>query len=100
MITVGCICIGMHWIFSPEGPASQHVLPCVETILLSPELTQACEPIKFLEQELLADTKMIEKTAKLTIGQRRNPVWCQVRQMRLTASNFGAVIKAINRKRY
>ena len=40
------------------------------------------------------DVDIIERISKITTGQRNNPAWNLARKGRLTASNFGAVLKA------
>lgn len=42
---------------------------------------------------------MFTQIALLTVGQSRNSMWSSIRKMRLTASNFGPVLAAINRNR-
>ena len=40
----------------------------------------------------------IKHIAKLTIGQHSNEAWLKYRHGRLTASNFGAILRGIQKK--
>ena len=46
--------------------------------------------------QLMVSTEVIQNTAKATSGQRDNSLWASVRKGRLTASNFGSIIKSID----
>ena len=48
----------------------------------------------FIEAIKVEEQAAIVEVSKMTIGQRNNPAWHLVRKGRLTASNFGCVLKA------
>jgi YqaJ-like viral recombinase domain len=51
-------------------------------------------------QALAVSRATISQVEEMTRGQRINPLWSKLRTGRLTASNFGAVLSAANRKSY
>ena len=57
-------------------------------------------PLTWLRRSLLVGKEARDIIQGLTVGQRCNPLWCQLRRMRVTASNFGVVLSAIERNRY
>ncbi|XP_078377984.1 uncharacterized protein LOC144661153 [Oculina patagonica] len=90
---------GLSWILSPEPIKPQRDLPVptIEELIFSEEfltLSTADEQLEFIRQKLKVEEEIVQQISKLTIGQRNNPSWHLVRKGRLTASNFGSVIKA------
>ncbi|KAJ8963995.1 hypothetical protein NQ314_005207 [Rhamnusium bicolor] len=54
----------------------------------------------FLKEKLSLTKDRIVEVQKLTVGQTNNPAWYIARKHRLTASNFGQVLKACKRGRF
>ena len=54
----------------------------------------------FLRQQLTVSPAAISEIAEKTTGQRDNPFWSMARKMRLTASNYGVILRACRLKRY
>ena len=85
---------GTLWLLSPE-PDKGTVLPVntVEDIVLCEEFLNHADKTSYLIEKLRIseDQRVAVNTA--TIGQRDNPSWQMLRKGRLTASNFGSVLK-------
>ena len=90
----------MHWILSPEVSAPAPVVPLVEDILVSEQFLQSCNPVTVLRQQLIVNAETVKDVASATAGQRFNPLWAAVRKLRITASNFGPVLRACRLNRY
>lgn len=75
-------------------------MPLVEDLLLSESFLHAEDQDNWLRAQLKVTEDIINTTAEKTKGQRNNAVWAIVRKLRITASNFGQVLKAARRKRY
>lgn len=75
-------------------------MPLVEDLLLSESFLHAEDQNNWLRTQLKVTEDIINTTAEKTKGQRNNAVWAIVRKLRITASNFGQVLKAARRKRY
>ncbi|XP_071104760.1 uncharacterized protein [Haliotis cracherodii] len=90
----------LRWILSLEPPVEEPIITFVEYAVLSQAYME--EPCKqsWLSRALLLSPSRIADIAKRTAGQRTNPLWCIVRKHRITASNFGAVLRSIGRNRY
>ncbi|KAJ8945483.1 hypothetical protein NQ314_009236 [Rhamnusium bicolor] len=58
------------------------------------------DKISFLKEKLSLTKDRIVEVQKLTVGQTNNPAWYIARKHRLTASNFGQVLKAYKRGRF
>lgn len=89
----------LHWILSPEVPVEKPPVPLVEDLLLSESFLHAEDQNNWLRTQLKVTEDIINTTAEKTKGQRNNAVWAIVRKLRITASNFGQVLKAARRKR-
>ena len=89
---------GLCWLLSPEPPVANKLpIPSIEEIIFSDELLQAKggqEQLDCLIRRSKLDVHKIARISQLTVGQRENPVWHLARRGRLTASNFGSVLKA------
>lgn len=89
---------GLCWLFSPEPPiANQLPFPTIEEIIFCDEFLQATGRQQQLDclvrLSRLQETDIL-RVSELTAGQRDNPAWFLARRGRLTASNFGSVLKA------
>ena len=89
---------GLCWLISPEPPvANQLPFPTIEEIIFSDEFLQATGRQQQLDclvrLSRLQETDILS-VSELTAGQRDNPAWFLARRGRLTASNFGSVLKA------
>ena len=85
----------MAWILSPEPAGkTQLPIPTVEEIILSPDfVTSGLQTEHFLNC-LKISVEHQKAVERLTVGQRENPAWQNLRKGRLTASNFGVILKA------
>ena len=88
---------GLCWLLSPEPPVANKLpMPSIEEIIFS-EFLQAKGTqgqLDCLVRCSKPDEHKIARISQLTVGQRDNPVWHLARRGRLTASNFGSVLKA------
>lgn len=75
-------------------------VPLVEAVLMCEEFTNSLTPMTVLRQKLITSPSVTEDVAKLTVGQRTNSLWASIRKLRLTASNYGPIIHALNTKRW
>lgn len=85
---------GMYWLLSPEPDVQPLPVPSVEELILSPAFLQENLNVDFLLDKLKISVEQQQAVKRATKGQRHNPVWHQLRKGRLTASNFGVVLKA------
>ena len=89
---------GLCWLLSPEPPVANKLpMPSIEEIIFSDEFLQARgsqEQLDCLVRCSKLDEHKIARISQLTVGQRDNPAWHLARRGRLTASNFGSVLKA------
>lgn len=97
--------VGFRWILRPEPEhtlfrRSNIYLPEISTILCSREFVVAVDRTYFLKEKMKLSVSSIIKVAELTTGQTSNANWYNIRKYRLTASNFGKVISAINRNKF
>ena len=89
---------GLCRLIRPEPPAiSKLPIPTTEEIMYSEEFLQT----RGVQQQLdclVRRSKILDedimRTSEITVGQRDNPAWHFARKGRLTASNFGSVLKA------
>ena len=93
---------GQWWILSPE-PASvsqpTHRLT-FDSIRKSDGYSMADDNLSYLLQNMRPSAEERRTIVELTSGQRKNCMWLQYKKMRLTASNFGRVLNAINHNRF
>ena len=89
---------GLCWLLSPEPPVANKLpMPSIEEIIFSDEFLQARGSqgqLDCLVRRSKLDEHKIARISQLTVGQRDNPAWHLARRGRLTASNFGSVLKA------
>ena len=64
--------------------------------MMEPGYTQAHDNVQYLLDKLTVTEQQIDEAETATRGQRDNPMWGILRKGRLTASNFGPVIKTIH----
>lgn len=67
------------------------------SVIFSDEFLRAENRKDFLINNLKVTAENVTHIEKETIGQSRNPKWLSERKYRITASNFGPVLKAIER---
>ena len=86
---------GMAWILSPEPAGkTQLPIPTVEEIILSPDFVASGLQTEHFLNCLKISVEHQKAVERLTVGQRENPAWQNLRKGRLTASNFGVILKA------
>ena len=89
---------GLCWLLSPEPPVANKLpMPSIEEIIFSDEFLQARGTqgqLDCLVRRSKLEEHKIARISQLTVGQRDNPAWHLARRGRLTASNFGSVLKA------
>ncbi|KAL9987371.1 hypothetical protein ACROYT_G001665 [Oculina patagonica] len=89
---------GLCWLMSPEpATVSKLPVPTIEDIIYSEEFlhTQGFQQqIDCLIRKAKIPEEYIPRISEITLGQRNNPTWHLTRRGRLTASNFGCVLKA------
>ena len=87
---------GLCWLISPEPPlANQLPFPTIAEIIFSEEFLQAIgQQLDCLVCHSRLQQVDILSISEVTVGQQDNPAWFLVRRGRLTASNFGSVLKA------
>ncbi|KAJ8963998.1 hypothetical protein NQ314_005210 [Rhamnusium bicolor] len=91
---------GLGWLLSPEPTINEETVVDVEQLLFSEEYGNHGDKISFLKKKLSLTKDRIVEVQKLTVGQMNNPAWYIARKHRLTASNFGQVMKACKRGRF
>ena len=89
---------GLCWLINPEPPlANQLPFPTIEEIIFSEEFLEATGRQQQLDclvrRSRLQETDTL-KISELTVGQQDNLAWFLAKRGRLTASNFGSVLKA------
>ena len=88
---------GLCWLLSSEPPAFNELsIPTIEDIIFSEEFlqTRGLQQLDCLVRRSRILEEDILKISRVTVGQRDNPAWHLARRGRLTASNFGSVLKA------
>ncbi|KAJ8938646.1 hypothetical protein NQ314_011385 [Rhamnusium bicolor] len=80
--------------------SSQPFFPLLKEISEEKEYGNHGDKISFLKEKLSLTKDRIVEVLKLTVGQTNNPAWYIARKHRLTASNFGQVLKACKRGRF
>ena len=90
----------LHLILAPEPPTDQPAAPLLDDLLLSEAFLHADDQEHWLRLQLKVSDDIIKTTVEKTKGQRTNAIWAAVRKLRITASSFGQVIRAVRLKRY
>lgn len=88
----------MEWILQPEPCESGPPAPIIEDLLSSAEFVHSDMPMVWLRRALILSEEVITNTALATKGKRNNPMWSIIRKNRITASNFGAVLRTKRRQ--
>ena len=89
----------MSWLTSLEPPPVKLPIKTFEEILQSPELSMAASPVDFVVEHMRVNSTAAQQVEMLTRGQADNPLWGVCRRGRLTASNFGPVVRCITNNR-
>ncbi|KAH3868370.1 hypothetical protein DPMN_031515 [Dreissena polymorpha] len=83
-----------------EEPQTPDVLvPLLNDLMIHPDYLGAEDLHTWLRRQLLVSHKKINQTTAATIGQRENALWAAVRKLRFTASNFGHILSAFDKKK-
>ena len=90
---------GFAWLLAPEPPVALSFVRNVSDIMLNPEFVTSDNPIAYILEHLAVTPEEIVAIEELTRGQQENPAWGACRKGRITASNFGAVIRNMRSKR-
>lgn len=94
----------MKWYLTEEIPRTPHHSAALESLFENAEFWSKHTPNKRLCIEEALSPQLTKETineiAEKTTLQFDCPLFCQLRQYRLTASNFGAVISAISRNSF
>lgn len=89
---------GLCWLMSPEpAPQAKLPVPTIEEIIYSEEFIQtrgAQQQLDCLVRKAKITEGDVLLVSQITVGQRDNPAWHLARRGRLTASNFGSVLRA------
>jgi len=86
--TIAETLLGYHIWVPHTGPFSPHNLPICDCL-------EASNKVAWLRKALMLSPAAIQSAQQLTVGQRNNPYWSQLRKMRLTASNIWCILQAI-----
>lgn len=94
--------VGYTWFWGPcpENPALVPLIVRPQDIFLSKEYEEGPEKTSFLMENLKISETQRENVAQKTVGQSKNWQWAAIRKDRLTASNFGFILKASQRNRF
>lgn len=90
--------IGLTWLLSPEPLITSSIE--IEDIIRSSEFENATDREQYLLSKVRMSEEEIKSLASQTIGQHLNSIWLIKRRYRITASNFGLILNAIERNRY
>ena len=72
----------------------------MEPILFSQEFEESDDKRAFLSHHCVIDSLKIIDIASRTVGQFQNPLYCKMRHLRITASNFGYILEQIQKSSY
>lgn len=92
--------VGFSWLLHPEPATSAPLVRDVEELIFSEEYCTSQSKVEFFQAEMTLTPQQIKEVCKMTIGQAKNEAWLTSRKNRLTASNFGVVLAAIQRNKY
>lgn len=91
---------GLGWILSAEPKEDSNIIVDVQEVIFSQDFLKSLNKIGYLAEKLKLSEGMIQEIHKKTVGQAANPLWLIARKHRITASNFGRILKACSRSRY
>ena len=89
----------LHWIMAEEPQTPDVPVPLLDDLMIHPDYLGAEDPRTWLRRQLLVSHEKVNQTAAATIGQRENALWAAVRKLRFTASNFGHILSAFDKKK-
>ena len=88
----------MEWILQLEPYEPGTPVPVIEDLLTSAEFIHSDTPMVWLRRALVLSEEIIKVTTLATKVQRKNPIRIPIiRKIRITASNFGAVLSTKRR---
>lgn len=92
----------MGWILAPDDSVATNESPLSDLLMLTVE--NILHNMQSSNKELSESFKITFEQMKLveenTRQQRNSSLWLQLRENRITASNFGAVLSAIKRQHH
>lgn len=99
---------GLSWILKADKGSTSHqskissVLLNVEDLMLEAEFVNGSidDRKSFLSRMLVLNDEQIHSIAEQTVGQNKCIDWFTARKHRLTASNFGKILAAVNRNKF
>ena len=91
---------GLEWLLKPQERNQGKQVPSVEELLHSDAFQQATDKVGHLLNSMELTEAEITSLEEATRAQAACPEWMIARKYRLTASNFGKVLGAVNRGRY
>jgi hypothetical protein len=89
--------VGLEWVLQPEPEVAKPFAPMIGDLLVSGDFLASENKMEWLRAALQMSHEGVMAVAAQTAGQRENPLWGMVRALRVTASNFGCVLKAQRR---
>ena len=91
---------GFHWLLQPEPDVSSvQAIKTVEEVSHTGNFLKAADRVAHVCSELVVTAEQINAAEMATRGQHKNPVWSMLRKGRITASNFGPVLKVCSSRR-
>ena len=84
---------GFAWLLAPEPEKVTAPVPTVCDIRLTEDYLKAADSVAYVTSQLPLSPAKIQAAEVATRGQSDNSMWAIVRKGRLTASNFGPVLK-------
>ena len=90
---------GFSWLLAPEPPQMDLPSVVVDDILADAGFVGSSNQVGYFLQKMSLTTTQIWDIERSTRGQRDNVLWGMLRKGRLTASNFGKVLKASSSNR-
>jgi len=89
----------LTWLMSPEPNITVCTVPTVTEIINSPSFTTDSNQVSYIMSRVAVSKEQIAEVEVNTRHQQQNPLWGRYRSGRLTASNFGAVVKCMQANR-
>ncbi|KAL3971878.1 signal-regulatory protein delta [Sarotherodon galilaeus] len=90
---------GMGWILSPECSQAKPA-KTFDEVLRNLGFPQAEDKSRYLLASLAVSDEEKKQIEEATVGQTKNALWSAYRKKRITASNFGLVLSAVQRRSY